>query len=247
MGTVGIVIAAFVGALAGLTVSSAADRIATARYGPGAPGHDPDDLALALIPAPTSARAGTIAAVVTTVAITLLAGEFADVEVWLFFSVLTWAYAVAAVIDLQYLRLPDVITKPAAAFAVAGSVALAARFDHVEAAWPGIVAALGVYALLWVTSRLYELVRQRGEAFGLGDMKLLLSTGPSVGWLGWTAGAEVTGPIAIVIWALLAGMVLGSVSGLVLRGFKPSMGVPFGPFLMAGWLIVVLLADTLRP
>ncbi len=245
MGSVGVVVAAVVGALAGLTVGPIADRIATPRYGPGTAGHDPEDLALALLAAPTSRRAGTIAAVATTVAFALLAGEFADVEVWLLFAALTWAYAVAAVINLQYLRLPDVITWPSVAVAVAGSFALAAHFDHVEAATWGLVATAGAATFLWSFGLFFRLLRG-ADAFGLGDLKLLLSLGPSVGWLGWTELQPAFGPVAIVVWATLAGFVIGSVVGLPLAGFKVSKHLPFGPFLMAGWFVVVLLADSLR-
>ena len=246
MGPVGVVAAAVVGAAAGYAVGPVADRIATPRYGPGSPGDDPEDRALALLDAPTSPRVRIGAMAVTTVAVTLLAGEFVDVEVWGFFAVLAWAYVVAAVVDLQYLRLPDVVTLPAAAVAVAGSLALAARFDHVEAATWGIVAAVAATVVLWGVSLLFLLVRG-SEAFGLGDVKLQLSLGASAGWLGWTPDFPAGGPIGIVIWVALAGFVIGSLAGLPAAGFRMSKHIPFGPFLMAGWLVVVLFADSLRP
>jgi len=245
MGSVGIVVAAVVGALAGLTVGPVADRIAGPRYGPDAEGHDPEDLALALVVAPTPPLARNVAAVLTTVALALLAGEFADVEVWLFFAVLTWAYAVAALIDLQYLRLPDVITWPAALLAAGGAIALSAHFDHVEAAWPGLIATAFVTAFLWGFSALFRVLRGK-EAFGLGDLKLMLSLGASAGWLGWTPTAEVSGPVSVVIWVALAGFLIGSLGGLPTAGFKVTKHIPFGPFLMLGWFAVVLFADSLR-
>lgn len=245
MAAAGIVVAAVVGAVAGLTVGPAADRIATHRYGTGSEGHDPEDLELALLDAPTTPRARTVAAVVTAVAIALLAGEFADAEVWLFFAVLTWMYVVAAVIDLQYLRLPDVLTWPAAVIAIAGSIALAARFDQTEAAWPGVIAAAGVSAFLWAFSLVFRAWRKK-DAFGLGDVKLQLSLGASAGWLGWTDDTEVFGPVSMVIWVVLAGFLIGSLAGLPAAGFRLSKHIPFGPFLMVGWFVVVLFADSLR-
>lgn len=245
MGPVGVVVAAVVGAVAGLSVGPVADRIATRRYGADSPDHDPEDLALALLDAPTSPRALTVAVVVTTAAVALLAGEFADIEVWLFFAVLTWAYVVAAVIDLQYLRLPDVITFPAAAVAIGGSIALSARFDHVEAAWPGIIAAAVAALILYAFSTVFRLLRGK-EAFGLGDVKLQLSLGASAGWLGWTDELPVAGPVGIVVWVMLAGFLIGSIAGLPAAGFRLSKHIPFGPFLMIGWLVVVLFADSLR-
>jgi len=246
VGAVGIVVAAIVGAFAGLTVRPVADAIATRRYGPDSEGHDPEDMALALATAPTSPRAAALATASTSVAFALLAGEFRDVEVWAFFAALTWLYVVAALIDLQYLRLPDVLTVPAAAIAIAGSAALAAHFHQADAALPGAVAAVATAGFLWLVSELFRMVR-RADAFGLGDVKLEISLGASVGWLGWTQDTGAFGPIALVVWAAMAGFLVGSVAGLPAARFKVSKHIPFGPFLMLGWFVVVLFADSLRP
>jgi len=246
VGAVGIVVAAIVGALAGLTVGRVADAIATRRYGPESDAHDPEDMALALATAPTSPRAAALATAGMSVAFALLAGEFPDVEVWLFFAALTWIYAVAAVIDLQYLRLPDVLTLPAAALAIAGSIALAAHFDQADAALPGVVAAMAAAGFLWLVSGLFRMLRG-ADAFGLGDVKLQISLGASVGWLGWTTDTGAFGPVALVVWTAMAGFLIGSLAGLPAAGFKVSKHIPFGPFLMLGWFVVVLFADSLRP
>jgi prepilin signal peptidase PulO-like enzyme (type II secretory pathway) len=245
MGPVGVALASATGAVAGYAVGPLADRIATPRYGPGTAGDDPEDRELALLRAPTSPRVRIAATAVTIVASALLANEFVDVEVWAFFAVLTWGYVVAAVVDLQYLRLPDVITWPAALVAVGGSLALAAHFDHVEAATWGIAATAGAVVMLFLLSELFHLLRGK-EAFGLGDTKLELSLGASVGWLGWTADFPAIGPVQLVIIEVMAGMVVGSLAGLPAAGFKVKKPVPFGPFLMVGWFVVVLFADSLR-
>ena len=245
MGPVGVALAAAAGAVAGWAVGPAADRIATPRYGAGSPGDDPEDRELALLAAPTSSRVRIVAAVATTVASVLLAVEFDDVEVWAFFAVLTWAYVVAAVIDLQYLRLPDVLMWPAAALAAGGSLALAARHIEVDGAVWGIVATVGAVVFLFLFGELFHLLRGK-DAFGLGDTKLELSLGASAGWLGWTADFPAAGPIQLVLLVVMAGMIVGALAGLPAAGFKVRKPVPFGPFLMVGWFAVVLLADSLR-
>ena len=66
---------------------------------------------------------------------------------------------------------------------------------------------------------------------GRGDFKLLAALGA---WLGWQA------LLPLVLWAALA----GSVVGLALRyrgALKGSMYIPFGPFLAASALAVVLI------
>ena len=244
MGPVGVALAA-AGAVAGWMVGPAVDRIATPRYGPGTKGDDPEDRELALLSAPTSSRVRIVAAVITTVAVALLAVEFDDVDVWAFFAVLTCAYVVAAVIDLQYLRLPDVITWPATGLAVIGSLVLADRHAEVDGAVWGIVATAGAVVFLFLFGELFHLLRGK-EAFGLGDTKLELSLGASIGWLGWTADFPAFGPIQVVLVEVMAGMVVGSLAGLPAAGFKVRKPVPFGPFLMVGWFVVVLFADSLR-
>ena len=245
MDPLGVVVAAVVGAAAGWAVGPAADRVATPRYGPGSPGHDPEDLALALLSTPTSRRARIVAAAITVLCFGLLATEFDELVVWAFFAALTWAYVVVAVVDLQYLRLPDVITLPAAVVALAGSAALANEYGDVEAAWYGAVAAVAVTAVLWLFSLLFMVLRGK-EAFGLGDVKLQVSLGASAGWLGWSEEFPAGGPVTIVIWVALGGFLVGSLAGLPAAGFRMSRSIPFGPFLMVGWFVVVLLADSLR-
>lgn len=241
------VVTAVVGAGAGWFAGSAADAIATPRYGPGAEGHDPEDLELALLDAPTTRRSRIAATIATAGAFALLAVEFDDVEVWLFFAVLVWAYVVAALIDLQYLRLPDPITKPAAVLAALGAFVLAAEHAEAEAALWAIGATAVTAGLLWLFSVFFRAVRG-AEAFGLGDVKLQLSLGASVGWLGWEGdlAAPGLGVVSVVIWAALAGFLVGSLAGLPAAGFKLTKHIPFGPFLMVGWFAVVLLADSIR-
>src|SRR5690606_5814097 len=84
------------------------------------------------------------------------------------------------------------------------------------------------------------------EAFGLGDVKLLLSLAMSVAWLGWTDTEAVLGPLRLVLYAVLGGFLVGGVVGLAATGFRARRHIPFGPALMAGWFAVVLLADSIR-
>jgi leader peptidase (prepilin peptidase)/N-methyltransferase len=239
------VAATAVGAAAGWLVGPTVDAIAVARYGPDSPGYDPEDLELALLPAPTTRRTRVVATIVTAVAAGLLAMEFDGVDVWFYFAALSWAYVVAAVIDLQYLRLPDLLTAPAALVAVAGSFVIAAREGVTEAAFPGPFVAVGLAAFLYAVSLVFRVVRGQ-DAFGLGDVKLELSLAASVAWLGWTHDLPVAGPVQLAILAAFAGFLIGALAGLPAAGFRISRHIPFGPFLMIGWFVVVLLADTVR-
>jgi leader peptidase (prepilin peptidase)/N-methyltransferase len=109
----------------------------------------------------------------------------------------------------------------------------------------GAVAGLVVYAgFLWVARLLYMLARGK-EGMGLGDVKLALSLGASAGWLG---GAYVDpasiGGVQLAIYAALIGNVFGVVGGLM-AGRALNREVPFGPALVAGWLVTVVFAESL--
>lgn len=245
MSTLAVLAATAAGAGAGWLVGPVADAIATPRYGPGAAGHDPEDLELALLPAPTTATTRGVTAAAVAAAAGLLASRLGAVDAWLYFAALAWACAVACVVDLQYLRLPDLVTWPAAAVALAGGLAICAREGEPGAAVVAALAACAMAAVLFVAAELFAAIRGQ-EAFGLGDIKLELSLGTSVGWLGWSEAAPVVGPVRFVLVAAVVGMAAGALAGLPAAGFRLRRPIPFGPFLVLGWLVVVLLADELR-
>jgi leader peptidase (prepilin peptidase)/N-methyltransferase len=133
-----------------------------------------------------------------------------------------------AFIDARQHRLPDVATLPsypacllllgvAAPFVPGGP----GRFVH---ALIGMAAAVGFFALLLVVSP---------AGIGLGDVKLAGPLGAFLGWLG--AAAFVTG--LMTAWLLAA---LTAVTLLVTHRATGKTEIPFGPFLIAATLAVVL-------
>lgn len=131
----------------------------------------------------------------------------------------------AAVIDAHTTLLPDALTMP---LLWAGLVAAACGWTL-----PTTVAVLGAtvgFLFLWGVHHAFLLLTGR-EGMGRGDFKLLAALGA---WLGWQA------LLPLVLWAALT----GSVVGLALRyrgALKGSMYIPFGPFLAASALAVVLI------
>ncbi|HEY8471796.1 MAG TPA: A24 family peptidase [Natronosporangium sp.] len=153
-------------------------------------------------------------------------------SVWEAIAFAGWAAAAVALtfIDLAVHRLPDRLTLPAAAWALA---------------WLGVAAAITDAGDAWVRAAVAALVCGVGFAlvtlifgargFGLGDAKMVLGAGALLGWLGWTA--------------LVAGLLLSFLaSGLVATGLLIARKVgrkdtlPFGPFLALGTLVTLAWA-----
>jgi leader peptidase (prepilin peptidase) / N-methyltransferase len=140
-----------------------------------------------------------------------------------------------AFIDARQRRLPDVLTLPsypacllllgvAAPFLPGGS----GRFVH---ALIGMAAAVAFFGLLLLVSP---------AGIGLGDVKLAGPLGAYLGWLG--AAAFVTGLLAA--WLLAAVTAIGL---LLARRATRKTEIPFGPFLIASTLGVVLASGVVGP
>lgn len=134
-----------------------------------------------------------------------------------------------SIIDIRVRRLPNALT---AACTVGVAVLLAAA-AAADGQWQDLARATAGAAVSCAFFALLALARP-GSA-GLGDAKLGLSTGALVAWFGWE----------FLLTSMFTAFVLAACYGLGLlitgRASAPG-GVPFGPFLLAGCLAVVLLA-----
>jgi leader peptidase (prepilin peptidase)/N-methyltransferase len=235
-----ILVAAVLGLVGGYGAARLADVVGLARYGPSTAGHDPEDAALAPLDAPTTGPQRLGAAIVGAIGLAALAGGLPDDgEVVALFGALFLAWLAAMVVDLQFLRLPNLFTYPTAIAALVG----VALLDGPPLG--GALLGAVVYAGFLLVARVgYQLLRGR-EGMGLGDIKLALSLGATAGWLGGAyTDPGTVGSLQLVIYAALAGNLLGAVGGLVaLR--RVDRELPFGPALVLGWLLVVALAERL--
>lgn len=201
-----------------------------AEPGPVPPAPEPADGPPRADPLPPGARYAPhlLAPVVTALVCAALAcatGTRPELAVWL---VLAPVAVLLASIDHRVHRLLDGLTLPAAV-AAAALLGLAALLPEHAGSWlsallGGLVLG-GFYLLLF-------LVNPNG--MGFGDVKLALSLGTVLGWYGW----------AVVFAGGFAGFLLGAVYGValvVLRRAGRRTGIPFGPFMIAGALLGLLL------
>jgi len=144
------------------------------------------------------------------------------------FCVLAAAGVPLAFFDARTSRLPNVVTLPAypASLALLGAAApfLAGGAGRLVHARIGMAVAVAFFGVLVLVSP---------AGIGMGDVKLAGPLGAYLGWLGATA----------FVAGLLAAWLLAAVTGLGLmlahRADRKTQ-LPFGPFLIAATLAVVL-------
>ena len=136
-----------------------------------------------------------------------------------------------AAIDLETQRLPNVLTLPS--YLVGGGLlAVAAAVDgdvgRLLRAVEGMVALYAFYFVICYATA--------GKGMGFGDVKLAGLLGLYLGWLGWPEllvgafAAHLLGGV-VAVWLLARG------------GASRKTRVPFGPFLVAGALVALLVGS----
>ncbi|MEU8650847.1 A24 family peptidase [Streptomyces sp. NPDC048737] len=184
---------------------------------PGCPGTNPPY-------GPGALRLSLVTALLCA-GLALATGVRPELAVWL---ALTPVGVLLAAVDLRVRRLPDPLTLPLAAAALA---------------LLGVAALLPEHAGDWTTALLGSLALGAGYlvlhlvnpgGMGFGDVKLALGAGAVLGWYGW----------ATVMLGTLAGFLSGALYGgvLLLAGRAGRRtAIPFGPFLIAGAWAGVLM------
>lgn len=135
-----------------------------------------------------------------------------------------------AVIDIDVHRLPNAIVLPS--YGVAAVLLLLAA--AVSGDWSSLLrAALGGLALFGIY---FALAFVYPAGMGFGDVKLAGVLGIYLGWLGW--GVLLIGGF---LGFLLGGVVGGAL--MVARRAGRKSKIPFGPFMLAGAFIAILVGQ----
>ncbi|MEU6825158.1 A24 family peptidase [Streptomyces atriruber] len=171
----------------------------------------------------TSGTITTTALVCAALAATT--GARPELGVWL---LLAPVGVLLALVDFTVHRLPDVLTLPLAGASLA-LLAAATLLPEQGGSWTaalyGALALAGAYFVLF-------LINPNG--MGFGDVKLALCLGALLGWYGW----------GVLLIGTFAGFLLASVYGtalVVTRRAGRKTAIPFGPFLIGGAFVGLLL------
>lgn len=124
---------------------------------------------------------------------------------WLPVLVIVAALVALAAIDVRRYRLPDALLFPALGVGLVMIVCVSFLAGVTEHLAPALVASLVYFVALFIPS----IISPGGLAFG--DVKLALLLGLLLGW----TRASIAEGITLVIYALVGGMLLGIVSGLL--------------------------------
>jgi leader peptidase (prepilin peptidase)/N-methyltransferase len=133
-----------------------------------------------------------------------------------------------AAIDLDTMRLPDVIVLPSYSVALVLLIPAMIAEHSWDAGIRGLIAAAVLYAFYFVLAVVHP-------GMGFGDVKLALLLGLYLGWLGWSSLAV----------GAFAGFLLGGIVGAALligKRANRKTRIPFGPYMLAGTFLAVFAA-----
>ncbi|MGW2519446.1 prepilin peptidase [Streptomyces sp. NPDC001617] len=174
---------------------------------------------------PASALSFSLATALVCAALAAATGTRPELGVWL---LLAPVGVLLAAVDFRVQRLPDVLTLPLAAVALAllGVVALVP--EH-AGDWP-----TALYAALALGAGFFGLFLLNPGGMGFGDVKLAVGLGAVLGWYGW--GTVMVGTFAAFLLGALYGGLL-----VLLRQAGRKTAIAFGPFLIGGAFLGLLV------
>jgi leader peptidase (prepilin peptidase)/N-methyltransferase len=157
-----------------------------------------------------------------------IAARFHDSWALPAYLVLGGALVAISAIDLEHYIIPNRIVYPV-------GIALVLLFAFAALAsgtWDAFGRAIGGGCAAFAVLFVIHVISPRG--MGFGDVRLCFLLGIALGWLGWEQ----------VLFGIFAGFLYGAFVGLALMALRlrnRKQHVPFGPFLAAGTLTIVLV------
>lgn len=175
--------------------------------------------------------------VLTPVAFAVMAWRWEATTVLVPFLFLAAVLVVVSLIDLEHYRIPDKIVFPALGIS-AGLIAFVSVLEGFDTVFlrNAVIGSVAYFTLLLVPHLIYP------RGMGFGDVKLALLMGLYLGWI----YADPFRSIALIMWALVLGSLLGVLAGVgfaLIRGRRAEF--PFGPALALGCLLAITFSDAL--
>jgi prepilin signal peptidase PulO-like enzyme (type II secretory pathway) len=140
-------------------------------------------------------------------------------------------FVALAVYDLRWFLLPDKIVLPVTVLAAVQVVVTALWLQSFSALWQPAAGAAVIFSLFWL---LYQV--SAGKWIGGGDVKLALA-------LGLLAGTPLRAFLVIFFASLLGTLVSLPLLARGKQGLK--LHIPFGPYLLAATVVVVLYGTSI--
>ena len=135
-----------------------------------------------------------------------------------------------AFIDLDTKRLPNALTLPSYPV-MAGLLLLpAVAYSDWSSYGRALLGGLALFAFYFVLALVYP------AGMGMGDVKLSGVLGMGMAWLGW--GQWLVGSFLAFVLGAVVGVTL-----MVLRRAGRRSAIPFGPFMVAGALLGIVLGS----
>jgi leader peptidase (prepilin peptidase)/N-methyltransferase len=152
------------------------------------------------------------------------------------------AFVLVSAVDFEHRRILNAVIYPSIAVALLASLLRVGHETRLEGIVGGVVGFVFFYLVFWLGEVFMSVLRRGGggPALGAGDVKLAAFIGLVAGWPG-------------VVPALILGILLGGLGALVTlivqlarRTYKPlTSALPYGPFLAAGGLAMVLWGEAI--
>ncbi|MCC7352456.1 MAG: prepilin peptidase [Anaerolineae bacterium] len=149
-------------------------------------------------------------------------------------------FVLISAVDFEHRRILNVVIYPSTALALLASLLRIGHDTRLAGVVGGFVGFVFFFFVFLLGELLMRMLRRSsgGPALGAGDVKLAAFIGLVAGWPG-------------VIPALILGILLGGLGALVVlvvqvtrRTYKPlTSALPYGPFLAAGGLAMVLWGE----
>jgi leader peptidase (prepilin peptidase)/N-methyltransferase len=143
--------------------------------------------------------------------------------------IFAWTLIALTFIDADTTLLPDDLTLPLLWLGLLANV-----FATFVPLTDAVIGAAAGYLILWSIYWLFKLTTGK-EGMGYGDFKLLAALGA---WMGWKS------LLPIVLLSSLVGAIIG-IALIVLARRGREIPIPFGPYLAAAGMIVMLSGDRL--